>query len=64
MTIDKASLLFIRGKNVQVEMNKLLSEVLYLIQGKGGGNPERAQGNGTDTTGVTQALRVRTDFSE
>lgn len=53
---DKASLLFIRGKNVQVEMNKLLGEVLYLIQGKGGGNSERAQGNGTDTSGVTQAL--------
>jgi alanyl-tRNA synthetase len=53
---DKASLLFIRGKNVQVEMNKLLSEVLYLIQGKGGGSPERAQGNGADTSGVTQAL--------
>ncbi len=53
---EKASLLFIRGKNVSVEMNKLLSEVLYLIQGKGGGSSERAQGNGADTTGVTQAL--------
>jgi alanyl-tRNA synthetase len=53
---NKASLLFIRGKNVSVEMNKLLSEVLYLIQGKGGGSSERAQGNGTDTSGVTQAL--------
>lgn len=55
-TGEKASLLFIRGKKVTVEMNTLLSEVLYLIQGKGGGSPERAQGNGTDTTGVTQAL--------
>jgi alanyl-tRNA synthetase len=53
---DKASLLFIRGKHVSVDMNKLLGEVLYLIQGKGGGSSERAQGNGTDTTGVTQAL--------
>ncbi len=55
-TGDKASLLFIRGKNVSVEMNTLLSEVLYLIQGKGGGSAERAQGNGTDTAGVMQAL--------
>jgi alanyl-tRNA synthetase len=55
-TGDKASLLFIRSKNVSVDMNKLLGEVLYLIQGKGGGSPERAQGNGTDTSGVTQAL--------
>jgi alanyl-tRNA synthetase len=55
-TGDKASLLFIRGKNVTVEMDKLLSEVLYLIQGKGGGSPERAQGNGPDTSGMTQAL--------
>jgi alanyl-tRNA synthetase len=53
---DKASLLFIRGKNVSVEMNTLLSEVLYLIQGKGGGSAERAQGNGTDSAGVMQAL--------
>jgi alanyl-tRNA synthetase len=53
---NKASLLFIRGKNVSVDMNKLLSEVLYLVQGKGGGSPERAQGNGADMTGVTQAL--------
>jgi alanyl-tRNA synthetase len=53
---DKASLLFIRGKNASVEMNTLLGEVLYLIQGKGGGSAERAQGNGTDTAGVTQAL--------
>ncbi len=53
---DKASLLFIRGKNVLVEMNTLLGEVLYLIQGKGGGSAERAQGNGADTAGVMQAL--------
>jgi alanyl-tRNA synthetase len=55
-TGDKASLLFIRGRDVSVEMNGLLGEVLYLIQGKGGGGPERAQGNGTDSAGVTQAL--------
>jgi alanyl-tRNA synthetase len=55
-TGDKASLLFIRGQHVSVEMNTLLHEVLYLIQGKGGGSAERAQGNGTDKTGVTQAL--------
>jgi alanyl-tRNA synthetase len=53
---NKASLLFIRGKNLDVAVNSILSEVLYLIQGKGGGNPERAQGNGTDTAGVTQAV--------
>jgi alanyl-tRNA synthetase len=53
---DKASLLFIRGKEVSVEMNTLLGEVLYLIEGKGGGSAERAQGNGADTAGVMQAL--------
>ncbi|MGL4611981.1 MAG: alanyl-tRNA editing protein [Trueperaceae bacterium] len=55
-TGERASLLFIRGKKASAEMNTLLNEVLYLIQGKGGGSVERAQGNGTDTAGVTQAL--------
>lgn len=53
---DKAALLFMRGKSVNLSMNTLLAEVLYLIKGKGGGNPERAQGQGSDTTGVMQAL--------
>ncbi len=53
---DKASLLFVRGKDVDVAVNSILSEVLYLIQGKGGGNAERAQGHGSDTAGVTQAV--------
>jgi alanyl-tRNA synthetase len=53
---DKASLLFVRGKDVDVAVNSILSEVLYLIQGKGGGNAERAQGHGSDAAGVTQAV--------
>ena len=53
---DKPSLVFVRGKDCDVAVNTLLQEVLYLIQGKGGGSPERAQGNGTDVTGVVQAI--------
>ncbi len=59
-TSNKASLLFVRGKNVDIAVNTILNEVLPLIQGKGGGSPERAQGNGTNTTGVAQALEVAT----
>ena len=53
---DKASLVFVRGKDCDVAVNTLLQEVLYLIQGKGGGSPERAQGNGPDVTGLVQAI--------
>lgn len=53
---DKASLIFARSKNVDVAMNTLLAEALPLIEGKGGGNAEKAQGNGSNIAGITQAL--------
>ncbi len=38
------------------QANKLVQETAALVGGKGGGRPESAQGGGTDTTKINQAL--------
>ncbi|WP_047152775.1 serine-tRNA(Ala) deacylase AlaX [Aneurinibacillus tyrosinisolvens] len=43
---DKTQLVFARGSAVPIAMNNLLKETLPLIDGKGGGNPNVAQGGG------------------
>jgi alanyl-tRNA synthetase len=39
-----------------VQANKVMQEAAAIVGGKGGGRPEFAQGGGSDTTKVTQAL--------
>lgn len=53
---EKASLLFMRGAAASADMNRLLREVLPLVEGRGGGKPDRAQGGGSRLAGLEQAL--------
>lgn len=55
-TGDKAQLIFARGEEAEVDMNKLLQEVLPLVDGRGGGRPTLAQGGGSKQEGVAEAL--------
>ena len=42
------------------QANKLIQEIAPIVEGKGGGRPENAQGAGKDTTKIGEALaRVR-----
>lgn len=51
----RATLLFMRGEAAKADMNRLLREALPLIEGRGGGKADRAQGGGK-AAGLTAAL--------
>ncbi|ARU59678.1 alanyl-tRNA editing protein [Tumebacillus avium] len=54
---EKTQLVFARGANVPVKMNELLKETLPLIEGKGGGNPDTAQGGGAANVPTQDVLQ-------
>lgn len=53
---EKASLLFMRGAAATADMNRLLRAALPLVEGRGGGTPDRAQGGGSKVEGLEAAL--------
>ncbi len=53
---EKASLLFCRSETASYPINELLKSVLPLIDGRGGGKADRAQGAGTRLEGLREAL--------
>ncbi|MFM1651825.1 alanyl-tRNA editing protein [Brevibacillus sp. B_LB10_24] len=50
-------MVFARGQEVQADANQLLKSTLAQIGGKGGGNPNIAQGGGTDTLNVEELIQ-------
>ncbi|MEW9122959.1 MAG: DHHA1 domain-containing protein [Thermotaleaceae bacterium] len=54
----KAQILFSRSQDVDINMNELLKEVSPMINGKGGGNPQTAQGGGDDLSNLEGALQA------
>lgn len=60
----KAGLLFMRSAGVQADMNQVLRQVLPLIEGRGGGRPDRAQGGGSRVEGLEEALTRALDLLE
>lgn len=53
---DSAQMVFTRSTDVSIKINELFKEVLPLINGKGGGNPQSAQGGGPDISNLQSAL--------
>jgi len=53
---DNAQMIFTRSADVNIKINELFKEVLPLINGKGGGNPQSAQGGGPDVSNLMSAL--------
>lgn len=51
-----AKMVFTRSTNINIKINEVFKEVLPLINGKGGGSPQTAQGGGTDTANLESAL--------
>lgn len=56
----KARLLFARSEGVEQDMNALLQQALPLVEGRGGGKADMAQGAGTNTEGIEGALEQAT----
>lgn len=52
---ERATLLFMRGSDAAADMNSVLREVLPLVEGRGGGKADRAQGGGK-AAGLAAAL--------
>ena len=51
----RSNLLFARSDNININMNQLIKQILPMINGKGGGRPDYAQGAG-DRIGLEQAI--------
>ncbi|WP_169832956.1 alanyl-tRNA editing protein [Geosporobacter ferrireducens] len=54
----KVQMLFSRSKEIDINMNQLFKEVAPMINGKGGGNPQSAQGGGSDVSNLEGALQA------
>ena len=53
----KASLLFQRSEELDLDMGKLMQAACSVINGRGGGRPQQAQGGGTAVDKLEEALR-------
>lgn len=53
----KASLLFQRSAELDLDMGKLMQAACAVINGRGGGRPQQAQGGGTAVEKLEEALR-------
>ena len=53
----KASLVFLRSENLAPDMGKLMQAACAVINGRGGGRPQQAQGGGPAADKLEEALR-------
>jgi alanyl-tRNA synthetase len=53
----KASLVFLRSENLSPDMGKLMQAACAVINGRGGGRPQQAQGGGPAADRLEEALR-------
>jgi alanyl-tRNA synthetase len=58
----KAQLIFARSADLSYDMRPLLQAACALVGGGGGGGPELAQGGGSQSDGIDEALRYATDL--
>jgi alanyl-tRNA synthetase len=54
---DKLQVAFARSEEVRYDMAALLREVAPIFGGRGGGQPQMAQGGGADAARIEEALR-------
>lgn len=53
---EKAQIILSRSSEININMNELFKEIAPLINGKGGGNQQTAQGGGSDVTNLASSL--------
>lgn len=58
----KASLFFQRSKELDIDMGKLMQAACAVINGRGGGRPQQAQGGGSEVDKLEEALTSAGDL--
>jgi alanyl-tRNA synthetase len=58
----KAALFFQRSEELDLDMGKLMQAACTVINGRGGGRPQQAQGGGSDVDKLEEALRRAGDL--
>ncbi|WP_207726946.1 alanyl-tRNA editing protein [Anaerosolibacter carboniphilus] len=53
---EKAQIVLSRSSEININMNELFKEISPLINGKGGGNPQTAQGGGNEVSNLGSSL--------
>jgi len=53
---QSAQIVFCRSIDVNIKINDLFKEVIPILDGKGGGSPQSAQGGGPDIQNLESAL--------
>jgi alanyl-tRNA synthetase len=53
---EKAQIILSRSNEININMNELFKEISPLINGKGGGNQQTAQGGGSDVSNLASSL--------
>jgi alanyl-tRNA synthetase len=53
----KASLVFLRSKELMFDMNQIMKTACAVINGRGGGQPDQAQGGGPEVAKLAEALQ-------
>lgn len=55
---EKAQIILSRSNEININMNELFKEIAPLINGKGGGNSQTAQGGGSDISNLASSLQA------
>jgi alanyl-tRNA synthetase len=61
-TQGKASLVFLRSEELDMDMGKLMQAACAVISGRGGGRPQQAQGGGPAADKLEEALQCAADL--
>ena len=53
---DKCQIILSRSKDINIDMKNIFNNVIGIIEGQGGGNPQMTQGGGTNVDNLNKCI--------